>query len=246
MVEKSKLDADPQGKEVDPICYHRMIGSLIYLTASRPDLVFAIFMYARYQTKPTKKHLHAVKRIFRYLQGSINMGLWYFKDSYIALTAFVDADHAGCQDTKRSTYKSLQLLGYRLVSWSSKKQKRTNISSTEAEDIALLGCFDCTFYKAFLASADVLEIYMQQFWFTVTKIKDTNFYKFKLVNKKCLVDVEVFRQALDIFLRVPVKEFIVPLSEEELLTFLIGLGYTEYRLICHKCSLIICSNLGEP
>ncbi|GKD83807.1 hypothetical protein Tco_1350646 [Tanacetum coccineum] len=82
-----------------------------------------------------------------------------------------------------------------------------------------------TFYKAFLASADVPEIYMQQFWFTVTKIKNTNFYKFKLANKKCLVDVEVFLQALDIFLRVPGKEFILPLSKEELLTFLIGLGY---------------------
>ncbi|GJW21564.1 hypothetical protein Tco_0032186 [Tanacetum coccineum] len=79
--------------------------------------------------------------------------------------------------------------------------------------------------KAFLASADAPEIYMQQFWFIVTKIKDTNFYEFKLANKKCLVDVDVFRQALDICLRVPEKEFIVPPSEEELLTFLIGLGY---------------------
>ncbi|GJU97772.1 hypothetical protein Tco_1327043 [Tanacetum coccineum] len=82
-----------------------------------------------------------------------------------------------------------------------------------------------TFYKAFLASVDVPEIYMQQFWFTVTKIKNTDFYEFKLANKKCLVDVEVLRQALDICLRVPEKEFIVPPSEEELLTFLIGLEY---------------------
>ncbi|GJT72418.1 hypothetical protein Tco_1031704 [Tanacetum coccineum] len=82
-----------------------------------------------------------------------------------------------------------------------------------------------SFYKAFLASADVPEIYMQQFWFTITKIKDTNFYEFKLENKKCLVDVEVFRQALNICPRVPGKEFIVPPPEEELLTFLIRLGY---------------------
>ncbi|GJX47079.1 retrovirus-related pol polyprotein from transposon TNT 1-94 [Tanacetum coccineum] len=110
MVEKSKLDADPQGKEVD------------------------------LDAKPTKKHLHGVKQIFRYLKGTINMGLWYLKDSCIALTAFVDTDHAGCQDTRRSTSSSMQLLGDILVSWSSKKQKSTTISSTKAEYIALYGC----------------------------------------------------------------------------------------------------------
>ncbi|GJT86600.1 hypothetical protein Tco_1068317 [Tanacetum coccineum] len=82
-----------------------------------------------------------------------------------------------------------------------------------------------SFYMAFLATTDVPEIYMQQFWHIVTKIKNTNFYDFKLANKKCLVDVEVFHQALDICLRVPGKDFIVPPSEEELLTFLIGLEY---------------------
>nr|GFB44932.1 hypothetical protein [Tanacetum cinerariifolium] len=80
-----------------------------------------------------------------------------------------------------------------------------------------------TFYRAFLASADVLKIYMQQFWHTVIKVKESTLYEFKLANKKCLVDVEVFRQALNIFLRVLRKEFIVPPSEEELLTFLIRL-----------------------
>ncbi|GJV36008.1 hypothetical protein Tco_1408485 [Tanacetum coccineum] len=140
MVEKSKLDADPQGKEVDPTRYCRMIGSLMYLTASRPYLVFVVCICAQNQAKPTKKHLHAVKRIFRYLRGTINMGLWYSKDSCIALTAFVDADHAGCQDTRRSTSGSMQLLGDKLVSWSSKKQKSTAMSSTKAECIALFGC----------------------------------------------------------------------------------------------------------
>ncbi|GJR92105.1 retrovirus-related pol polyprotein from transposon TNT 1-94 [Tanacetum coccineum] len=108
--------------------------------ASRPDIVFVVCMCARYQAKPTEKHLHAVKRIFRYLQGTINMGLWYQKDSCIALTAFADADHAGCQDTRKSTSGSMQMLGDRLVSWSSKKQKSTAISSTKAEYIALSGC----------------------------------------------------------------------------------------------------------
>ncbi|GJX99782.1 hypothetical protein Tco_0356801 [Tanacetum coccineum] len=80
-----------------------MIGSLMYLMASRPDLVFAVCMCARYQSKPTKKHLEAVKRVFQYLQGSIYMGLWYPKDTAIALTTYTDTDHAGCQDTQRST-----------------------------------------------------------------------------------------------------------------------------------------------
>nr|GFA81730.1 uncharacterized mitochondrial protein AtMg00810-like [Tanacetum cinerariifolium] len=117
MVEKSKLYEDKEGKAVDPSHYRGMIGTLLYLTASRPDLQFAICMYARYQARPTKKH-----------------------DSSVALTAFADADHAGCQDIHRSTSGSLQFLGDRLISWSSKRQKSAAISSTEAEYIALLGC----------------------------------------------------------------------------------------------------------
>ncbi|GJT66574.1 hypothetical protein Tco_1018054 [Tanacetum coccineum] len=88
-----------------------MIGTLLYLTASRPDLQFSICMCARYQARPTEKHLLAVKRIFRYLRGTVNRGLWYPKDSSIALTAFTDADHAGCQDTRRSTSGSMQFFG---------------------------------------------------------------------------------------------------------------------------------------
>nr|GFB18064.1 uncharacterized mitochondrial protein AtMg00810-like [Tanacetum cinerariifolium] len=116
MVEKSKLDEDKEGKAVDPSHYRGMIGTLFYPTASRPDLQFAICMCARYQARPTEKHVHAVKRIFRYLRGTINRGLWYPKDSSIALTAFLDADHAGCQDTSRSISGSVQFLGERLIS----------------------------------------------------------------------------------------------------------------------------------
>ncbi|GJX63549.1 retrovirus-related pol polyprotein from transposon TNT 1-94 [Tanacetum coccineum] len=92
MVEKSKLDEDPQRKVIDPTRYREMIGTLMYLTSSRPDLVFVVCMCARYQAKPTEKHLHTVKRIFRYLRGTINMDMWYSKDSCIALTAFTIAD----------------------------------------------------------------------------------------------------------------------------------------------------------
>nr|GEU58938.1 retrovirus-related Pol polyprotein from transposon TNT 1-94 [Tanacetum cinerariifolium] len=100
MVEKSKLDEDPQGKSVDPIHYREMVGTLMYLTTSRPDLTFVVCMSARYQAKPTEKNLHAVKRIFKYLKGIVNRGLWYLKDSSIALIAYAEADHAGCQDTR--------------------------------------------------------------------------------------------------------------------------------------------------
>nr|GFA52472.1 retrovirus-related Pol polyprotein from transposon TNT 1-94 [Tanacetum cinerariifolium] len=136
MVEKSKLDKDTQGKVVDPTHYRGMVGILMFLTFSRPDLVYAVCMCARYQAWPTEKHLHAVKRIFRYPKGTINRGLWYSKDSAFSLTTFVNADHAGCQDTRRSTSGSMQFLGDGLVSWSSKRQKSTAISSTKAKYIA--------------------------------------------------------------------------------------------------------------
>jgi hypothetical protein len=140
MVERTKLDEDAEGTPVDQTKYRSMIGSLMYLTASRPDLLFAVCMCARYQSKPTKKHLEAVKRVFRYLHGTVHMGLWYPKDTNMALTAYSDADHAGCQDTRRSTSGGAQFLGDKLVSWSSKKQMSTSISSTEAEYIAMSSC----------------------------------------------------------------------------------------------------------
>ncbi|GJZ86502.1 copia protein [Tanacetum coccineum] len=108
MVDRLKLDEDPLGIPVDHTRFCSMVDSLMYLTASRPDLVFA--------------------------------GLWYPKDTAMALTAYADADHAGCQDTRRSTLGSAQFLEDKLVTWSSKKQKSTTISTTEAEYIALSGC----------------------------------------------------------------------------------------------------------
>ncbi|GJR18113.1 retrovirus-related pol polyprotein from transposon TNT 1-94 [Tanacetum coccineum] len=140
MIENKKSDEDLQGKQVNATLYRGMIGSLMYLTANRPDLNYVVCLCARYQAKPTEKHLQAVKRIFQYLNGTINMGLWYSKDTDMSLTAYADVDHTGCQDTRRSTSGSAHFLGDKLVSWSSKKQKSTAISSTKAEYIALSGC----------------------------------------------------------------------------------------------------------
>ncbi|GKA39939.1 retrovirus-related pol polyprotein from transposon TNT 1-94 [Tanacetum coccineum] len=112
MIENKKLDENLQGKPVDATLYHGMIGSLMYLTSSRPDLNNVVCLCARYQAKPTEKHLQAVKQIFRYLNGTINMDLWYSKDTDMSLTAYADAYHAGCQDTRRSTSGSAQFLDY--------------------------------------------------------------------------------------------------------------------------------------
>ncbi|GKG43332.1 hypothetical protein Tco_0480016 [Tanacetum coccineum] len=97
----------------------------------------AVCYCARYQAIPTEKHLKEVKRIFRYLKGTINMRLWYSKGSGFELTAFSDSDHTGCIDTRKSTFRGIQFLGDKLVSWMSKKQDCTAMPSAEAEYMAL-------------------------------------------------------------------------------------------------------------
>ncbi|GJU58167.1 hypothetical protein Tco_1235933 [Tanacetum coccineum] len=115
MVAKNKLDEDLQGTPVDATLYRGMIRSLMYLTSSIPDLIYIVCLCARYQAKPIEKHLNAVNRIFRYLKGTINMGLWYLKDTGMSLTTYSDANHAGCQDTRRSTSGSAKFLGDKLL-----------------------------------------------------------------------------------------------------------------------------------
>ncbi|KAI3758325.1 hypothetical protein L6452_05885 [Arctium lappa] len=135
-----KLDSDPSGENVDIKTYRGMIGSLLYLTASRPDIMFATCLCARYQANPKVSHLTAVKRIFRYLRGTQTLGLWYPKLSNFDLTAYTDADHAGCKLDRKSTSGCCQLLGNKLVSWSSKKQNCVSTSTAEAEYVAAASC----------------------------------------------------------------------------------------------------------
>nr|GFB12016.1 retrovirus-related Pol polyprotein from transposon TNT 1-94 [Tanacetum cinerariifolium] len=137
---KDILDLDQNGTLVDATKYHSMIGALMYLTSSRPDIVHSTCLCARYQAKPTEKHLKEVKRIFRYLWGTVNTGLWYTKDSGFELTGFSDADYAGCKDSFKSTSDGAQFLGEKLVSWSSKKQDCTMLSTAEAEYVSLSAC----------------------------------------------------------------------------------------------------------
>nr|GEV62536.1 uncharacterized mitochondrial protein AtMg00810-like [Tanacetum cinerariifolium] len=135
------LHADLSGTPVDQTKYQSMVGALMYLTASRPDIMHATCYCARYQAKPTEKHLTAVKRIFWYLKDTIHIGLWYPKDTGFELTAFLDSDHAGCLDSRKSTSGGIQFLGGdKLVSWSSKKQDCTSMSLVEAEYVSLSAC----------------------------------------------------------------------------------------------------------
>ncbi|KAI3771213.1 hypothetical protein L6452_02372 [Arctium lappa] len=135
-----KLDSDPLGENVDIKTYRGMIGSLLYLTASSPDIMFATCLCARYQANPKVSHLTAVKRIFRYLRGTQTLGLWYPKLSNFDLTAYTDADHVGCKLDRKSTSGCCQLLGNKVVSWSSKKQNCVSTSTAEAEYVAAASC----------------------------------------------------------------------------------------------------------
>ncbi|GJS05915.1 retrovirus-related pol polyprotein from transposon TNT 1-94 [Tanacetum coccineum] len=135
------LDADLSGTPIDQTKYRSMVESLMYLTTSRPDIIHATCYCARYQAKPTKKHLIAVKQIFWYLKDIISMGLWYPKHTGFELTAFLDSVHTGCLDSRKSTSGGIQFLGGgKLVSWSSKKQDCTSMSSVEAEYVSLSAC----------------------------------------------------------------------------------------------------------
>nr|GEW73786.1 hypothetical protein [Tanacetum cinerariifolium] len=338
MVEKSKLDKDKDGKAaVDLSHYRGMIGTLLYLTDSRPVLQFAICMCARYQAQPNEKHVHAVKRIFRYLRGIVHRGLWYPKDSSVTLTAFVDADHASCQDTRRSTsdyglgfnkipmycdnksaialccnnvqhsrskhidirynfikeqvkngvielyfvnteYQLADLftkaLGrdrieflinkLRMKSFMPETLKQlmdevdetmdTTIEHQLAMDAALVPIsqrlkigrsnfsllsdikskestlqlvYDvlcrCPFFTAFVVTADVPEIYMQEFWATTTVHYHS--IRFKMDNKKHIIDLESFRDILHICPRVHGQPFAKPPFKEEILAFIHFLGH---------------------
>ena len=134
-----KLDQH-QGDEVDVTSYRGMIGSLLYLTASRPDIMYATCLCARFQAQPREPHLIAVKRIFRFLKGNPDLGLWYPRESDFNLIGYSDADFSGCKVDRKSTSGGCQFLGDRLVSWSSKKQKSISTSTVEAEYIAAGSC----------------------------------------------------------------------------------------------------------
>nr|GEZ80943.1 uncharacterized mitochondrial protein AtMg00810-like [Tanacetum cinerariifolium] len=172
--------------------------------------------------RPTEKHVHAVKRIFRYLRGTVHRGLWYLKDSFVALTAFADADYAGCQDTHRSTSGSVQFLGERLISLRIGRSNFCLLSDIKSKESTLQLVYDvlriCSFFKAFQVTADVPEIYMQEFWATTTIHHHA--IRFKMDKKKHIVNLESFMDMLRICLRVHGQYFDEPPFEEEILAFI--------------------------
>nr|GEZ93014.1 uncharacterized mitochondrial protein AtMg00810-like [Tanacetum cinerariifolium] len=138
---KKPLLKDPDGEDVDVHTYRSMIGSLMYLTSSRPDIMFAVYACARFQVTPKASYLHAVKRIFRYLKGKRHLGLWYPKDSPFNLVAYSDSDYPGASLDRKSTTGGCQFLGCRLISWQCKKQIVVAISSTKAEYVVVHKCY---------------------------------------------------------------------------------------------------------
>ncbi|GJZ62896.1 putative ribonuclease H-like domain-containing protein, partial [Tanacetum coccineum] len=134
---KSKNEPD---SPVNVHLYRSMIGSLMYLTASRPDIMFAVSACSRNQVTPTTSNLEAVKKIFKYLKGQPRLGLWYPRESPFVLEAYSDSDYAGANKDRKSTTGGCQFLGRRLISWQCKKQTIVATSSTEAEYVAAANC----------------------------------------------------------------------------------------------------------
>ena len=121
MATNGHLDLDEGGNPVDQKLYRSMIGSLLYLTASRPDIIFSVCICARFQAAPRECHLTAIKHILRYLKFTPNIGLWYPKGAHFDLVGYSNSDYAGYKVDRKSTSSGCQFLGSSLVSWSSKK-----------------------------------------------------------------------------------------------------------------------------
>ncbi|GKA93744.1 ribonuclease H-like domain-containing protein [Tanacetum coccineum] len=138
---QSPLVKDEEAADMDVHIYRSMIGSLMYLTASRLDIMFAVYACSRFQVTPNTSHLHDVKRIFRYLRGKPKLGLWYARVSAFDLEAYSDSDYASANLDRKSTTGGCQFLGRRLISWQCKKQTIVATSTTEAEYVAAANCY---------------------------------------------------------------------------------------------------------
>jgi len=134
------LDFDEGGKAINQKVYRSMIGSLLYLSTSRTDIMLSVCMCARFQANPKECHLVAVKRIFQYLVHTPNLGLWCAKGCAFDLLGYSDSNYAGCRVDQKSTTGTCQFIDRSLVSWSSKKQNSIALSTAEAEYVAAGAC----------------------------------------------------------------------------------------------------------
>ncbi|KAG6502423.1 hypothetical protein ZIOFF_042316 [Zingiber officinale] len=135
-----KLIRNPEGRKIDNTIYKQIIGSLMYLTATRPDIMHAVSLISRYMESPKEIHLQAAKRIFRYLKGTIEYGLFYKKNEKSDLIGFTDSDYAGDLDDRKSTSGYIFMISSAAISWCSKKQPIVTLSTTEAEFVATTVC----------------------------------------------------------------------------------------------------------
>ena len=143
-----ELDMDEKGKHVDQTKYRGMIGSLLYLTASKLDIMYSVCLCARFQACLKESHLNTVKSIFRYLKGTIDIGLWYPKSDNFELICYSDVDFGGCKIDRKNTSGTCHFLGHSLVSWHNKKQNSIALSTAEAEYLAAgLGCAQVLWMK---------------------------------------------------------------------------------------------------
>jgi transposase InsO family protein len=140
IVAGTKLSKYDKGDEVDPTQFKQMVGSLMYLTATRPDLMFAVNLIARFMEHPVENHLMDAKRILRYIRGTQELGILYKKGSQAELIAYSDSDYGGDVDDRKSTPGYVFMMGSGAVSWSSRKQPIVTLSTTEAEFIAAAHC----------------------------------------------------------------------------------------------------------
>ncbi|GKC04958.1 retrovirus-related pol polyprotein from transposon TNT 1-94, partial [Tanacetum coccineum] len=228
MVDRLKLDEDPLGIPVDQTRFRGMVGSLMYLTVSRPDLVFTVYMCARYQAKPTKKHLEAIKRVFRFLRGTINRGLWYPKDTVMALTAYADADHAGCQDTRRS--KPLR-----------DKMAEENLPAPTKSDEQLVPAKARLPYGKSNLLLDLQKLQKNPI-FRISEAK-TGVYRFQLDEQWFTLNSDLLRDALEITPVDPANPFVSPSAGEIVMDFVNELGYPES---IHFVSHMHVNNLYQP
>ena len=133
MLTTTTLDTDEEGEGMDQKEYRSMSGSLLYLTATRPDIQFTVYLCVRFQSSPRTSHCQSIKRIMRYLRFTLEFGLWFLASSSLSLCGYSDAEYAGCRIERKSTLGTCQFIGSSLVSWSSRKQSGIAQSTTEAE-----------------------------------------------------------------------------------------------------------------
>ncbi|GKE65446.1 hypothetical protein Tco_1519607 [Tanacetum coccineum] len=156
MSSDTKLTKDEKCESVDSTKYRGMIGSLLYITTSRPDIMFSVYLCARFQEAPKTSHLEAVKRIFRYIKGTTHLGLWYPKRTSIETVVYADSDHAGDYVDRKRISGICTFVGCCLTSWFSKKQTALAISTTEAKYVSAgKACQQALWIKEALIDYDV-------------------------------------------------------------------------------------------